>query len=98
MQYKLSHSDCYKTGPAYRRVVMSQVEKSSDRELVAHLDGSVTEYSYFEPSAGVMDKLVRVLFEAHWRDITVGPVSRGRFSKSGLASHRSCRCSMAISP
>jgi hypothetical protein len=56
---------------------MNQSEKSSDREVVTQLDGSLTEYSYFEPTAQVMDKLVRLLFEAHWRDITVGPCIEG---------------------
>jgi hypothetical protein len=56
---------------------MNQGEKSSDREVVTHLDGSVTEYCYFEPIPSVMDQLVRLLFEAHWHDITVGPCIEG---------------------
>ena len=47
------------------------------RETVEHLDGSVTEYSYFEPSADAMDSLVKLLFERHWRDVVVGPCIEG---------------------
>jgi len=56
---------------------MNEIEKLNDREVVTHLDGSSTEYSYFEPSAGAMDELVRLLFEDHWREITVGPCIEG---------------------
>lgn len=59
----------------------------NQREVVEHLDGSVTEYSYFEPSADAMDKLTKVLFEQHWRDVVVGPCIEGavfevRFSEA----------------
>ncbi|HTT74909.1 MAG TPA: hypothetical protein VMF50_02920 [Candidatus Binataceae bacterium] len=47
------------------------------RETIEHLDGSITEYSYFEPSAEAMDRLVKVLFEEHWRDVVVGPCIEG---------------------
>ena len=62
----------------------SQSEKG---ETVEHLDGSVTEYSYFKPSADSMDSLVKVLFEQHWRDVVVGPCIEGsvfevRFSEA----------------
>jgi hypothetical protein len=56
---------------------MSQNEAPTDREVITQLDGNVTEYSYFEPTAITMDKLVRLLFEDHWRDITVGPCIEG---------------------
>lgn len=49
----------------------------NQREVVEHLDGNVTEYSYFEPSAEAMDKLVKVLFDEHWRDVVVGPCIEG---------------------
>lgn len=52
----------------------SQLDKP---EMVEHLDGSVTEYSYFEPSAEVMEKVVKVLFEGHWREVVVGPCIEG---------------------
>jgi hypothetical protein len=50
---------------------------SDDREIIEHLDGSVTEYSYFQPSAETMNRLVKVLFEEHWRDVVVGPCIEG---------------------
>jgi hypothetical protein len=53
------------------------LEQSPQREVVEHLDGSVTEFSYFEPSADAMDRLVKLLFEEHWREITVGPCIEG---------------------
>ena len=58
-----------------------------DREVVEHLDGTTTEYSYFEPSPQAMDSLVKVLFEQHWRDVVVGPCIEGavfevRFSEA----------------
>jgi len=61
--------------------------QSKKRETVEHLDGSVTEYSYFEPSADAMDSLVKVLFEKHWRNVVVGPCIEGsvfevRFSEA----------------
>jgi hypothetical protein len=56
---------------------MSQIETPTDREVITQPDGNVTEYSYFQPTAGTMDKLVRLLFEDHWRDITVGPCIEG---------------------
>jgi hypothetical protein len=56
---------------------MSQIETPTNREVITQLDGNVTEYSYFEPTASTMDKLVRLLFEDHWRDITVGPCIEG---------------------
>ena len=46
-------------------------------EVIEHLDGSVTDYSYFEPSDDTMDKLVKILFEHHWREIVVGPCIEG---------------------
>lgn len=52
-------------------------EQFEQRETIEHLDGSVTEYSYFEPSAQAMDCLVKVLFEQHWRDVVVGPCIEG---------------------
>jgi hypothetical protein len=63
------------------------VDQLPQREIVEHLDGSVTEFSYFEPSADAMDRLVRLLFEEHWREITVGPCIEGavfevRFSEA----------------
>ena len=42
-----------------------------------HLDGTVTEYSYFTPSADTMDRLVKSLFEGHWREVAVGPCIEG---------------------
>lgn len=53
------------------------LEQSPQREIVEHLDGSATEFSYFEPSADAMDRLVKLLFEEHWREITVGPCIEG---------------------
>jgi hypothetical protein len=47
------------------------------RETIEHLDGSITEYSYFEPSPEAMDSLVKVLFERHWPDVVVGPCIEG---------------------
>lgn len=68
---------------------MSEIDsaKPSGKEIVEHLDGSVTEYSYFAPSADTMDKLVKLLFEQHWRDVVVGPCIEGsvfevRFSEA----------------
>jgi hypothetical protein len=63
------------------------LERAVQRETVEHLDGSLTEYSYFEPSADAMDRLVKRLFENHWREITVGPCIEGavfevRFSEA----------------
>ena len=65
---------------------LTQSEAAS-HEVVEHLDGSVTEYSYFDPSEEAMDRLVKTLFESHWRDITVGPCIEGavfevRFSEA----------------
>jgi hypothetical protein len=59
----------------------------AQRETVEHLDGSVTEYSYFEPAAASMNDLVKVLFEQHWRDVVAGPCIEGsvfevRFSEA----------------
>jgi hypothetical protein len=51
--------------------------RSDNREILEHLDGSVTEYSYFEPSADTMNRLVKVLFEQHWKDVVVGPCIEG---------------------
>jgi hypothetical protein len=61
--------------------------QASARETIEHLDGSITEYSYFEPSAEAMEKLVKVLFEYHWHEVTVGPCVEGaafevRFSEA----------------
>jgi hypothetical protein len=58
-----------------------------DKEIVQHLDGTITEYSFFNPSPEVMDRLVKVLFEQHWNDVTVGPCIEGavfevRFSEA----------------
>jgi len=58
-----------------------------DSEVIEHLDGTVTEYSYFQPSAETMTQLVEALFEKHWRDIFVGPCIEGavfevRFSEA----------------
>jgi hypothetical protein len=63
------------------------LDQPLQREIVEHLDGSVTEFSYFEPSADAMDWLVKLLFEEHWREITVGPCIEGavfevRFSEA----------------
>jgi hypothetical protein len=63
------------------------LKQAPQRETVEHLDGSLTAYSYFEPSADVMDKLVKLLFEEHWARITVGPCIEGavfevRFSEA----------------
>ncbi len=63
------------------------LEQAPQRETVEHLDGSVTEYSYFEPSADAMDRLVKRLFADHWNEITVGPCIEGavfeiRFSEA----------------
>ena len=56
-------------------------------ETIEHLDGSLTEYTYFEPSAEAMDQLVKLLFEQHWSEVTVGPCIEGsvfevRFSEA----------------
>jgi hypothetical protein len=59
----------------------------SGRETVEHLDGTITEYSYFEPTPDVMDRLTKILFEEHWREVVVGPCIQGsvfevRFSEA----------------
>jgi hypothetical protein len=58
---------------------VNEIDSSApcDREIVEHLDGTVTEYSYFTPSADTMDRLVKLLFEDHWRDVVVGPCIEG---------------------
>jgi hypothetical protein len=68
---------------------MSQIDSAnvSEHEIVEQLDGSVTEYRYFTPTADAMDRLVKRLFEDHWRDVTVGPCIEGavfevRFSEA----------------
>jgi len=53
------------------------LSQTEGREVVEQLDGSVTEYSYFAPSEENMDRLVKELFEGHWREITVGPCIEG---------------------
>jgi hypothetical protein len=58
-----------------------------DKEIIEHLDGTVTEYSYFEPAPEAMDRLVKVLFDEHWKDVVVGPCIEGavfeiRFSEA----------------
>jgi hypothetical protein len=60
---------------------------TSARETIEHLDGSITEYTYFEPSAEAMEKLVKVPFEDHWHEVTVGLCVEGavfevRFSEA----------------
>lgn len=49
----------------------------SQQERVENLDGSFTEYSYFEPAEETMKAVIRVLFEEHWRDVVVGPCIEG---------------------
>jgi hypothetical protein len=58
---------------------VSQIDSSfsGDREIVDHLDGTITEYSYFTPSADTMNSLVKTLFEDHWREVVVGPCIEG---------------------
>lgn len=53
------------------------LQQASERQIVEHLDGGVTEYSYFAPNAETMNKLVKLLFETHWRDVIVGPCIEG---------------------
>ncbi len=59
----------------------------SGSETVEHLDGTFTEYSYFEPTPAAMDRLTKLLFEEHWSDVVVGPSIQGsvfevRFSEA----------------
>jgi hypothetical protein len=63
------------------------LSQTSARETIEHLDGSNTEYNYFEPSAEAMENLVKVLFEDHWHEVTVGLCVEGavfevRFSEA----------------
>ncbi|MGH8548845.1 MAG: DUF7676 family protein [Methylococcales bacterium] len=47
------------------------------RQTVDGLDGTSTEFTYFEPSAETMAALGTILFKEHWADITVGPCVEG---------------------
>jgi len=74
--------------------VVESVEssRSEQRETIEHLDGSVTEYSYFEPSAASMNDLVKILFEQHWREVVVRPciersVFRSRVQRNAEADN-----------
>ena len=40
-------------------------------------DGTVTEYSDFEPREAEMQRLADLLFKEHWGEITVGPCVQG---------------------
>ncbi len=53
------------------------LQKSSGTETIEHLDGTFTEYSYFEPTPDAMDRLTKLLFAEHWRDVVVGPCIQG---------------------
>ena len=63
---------------------------SSGTETIEHLDGTFTEYSYFEPTPDAMDRLTKMLFAKHWRDVVVGPCIQGsvfevRFTEARIA-------------
>ena len=47
------------------------------REIVDDPDGTVTEYSDFEPTEAQMQRLADLLFKEHWGEITVGPCIQG---------------------
>ena len=47
------------------------------REVIDNPDGTVTEYSDFEPTEAAMQRLADLLFKEHWGEITVGPCVQG---------------------
>ncbi|MGH8472145.1 MAG: DUF7676 family protein [Gammaproteobacteria bacterium] len=47
------------------------------RETVENLDGTTTEFTYFEPAEEKMRALAEILFQEHWSEITVGPCIEG---------------------
>jgi hypothetical protein len=47
------------------------------REVIDNPDGTVTEYSDFEPTEAEMQRLADLLFKEHWGEITVGPCIQG---------------------
>jgi sirohydrochlorin cobaltochelatase len=47
------------------------------REVIDNPDGTVTEYSDFEPTEAAMQRLADLLFKEHWGEITVGPCIEG---------------------
>jgi len=47
------------------------------REVIDDPDGTVTQYSDFEPTEAAMQRLADLLFKEHWGDITVGPCIQG---------------------
>jgi len=48
------------------------------RGVIDDPDGTVTQYSDFEPTEAAMQRLADLLFKEHWGDITVGPCIPGR--------------------
>jgi hypothetical protein len=47
------------------------------REVIDNPEGTVTEYSDFEPTEAEMQRLADLLFKEHWGEITVGPCIQG---------------------
>ncbi|MGH8534657.1 MAG: DUF7676 family protein [Gammaproteobacteria bacterium] len=47
------------------------------REVIDSPDGTVTEYTDFDPAEPQMRRLAVLLFEEHWGEITVGPCTHG---------------------
>jgi len=54
-------------------------------QVVQNLDGSTTEYTNIPLSPGHLERLLRELFEQHWREIIFGPCIQGAVFEIQLA-------------
>ena len=66
------------------------------REVIDDPDGTLTEYSDFEPTEAAMQRLADLLFKEHWAEITVVHASKARSSRSGSKIRRRSRSSTVI--
>ena len=53
------------------------MENIADAQVVVNLDGSRTEYEDIPPEPGLLERLLRDIFEHHWEKITAGPILQG---------------------
>ncbi|MGH8769918.1 MAG: DUF7676 family protein, partial [Burkholderiales bacterium] len=56
---------------------LQKAREDIHRETVENLDGTTTEFTYFEPAEEKMRALAEILFQEHWSEITVGPCIEG---------------------
>jgi hypothetical protein len=64
--------------PMDRQMTTATIDSTViNRETVENLDGTNTEYTYFEPTEEKMKGLAQDLFSKNWNKIVVGPCVEG---------------------